>query len=365
MVTTNPFTLLKEQVDPMIETIREDMSPLANNPIIALLRRDTIKMQVPESGILELYHFRSAPCVVIGDRWAYQASGKNMDVGKIKFKKYTIQVKLTEDEVDRIEQIGVDALVARGLRNQLKTNQAYLEDQLLKWIIDPWNSVTTSEEYDSLYLGLFAPSNAGTISNPSDLNATAGTALDKTALKFSGAGQTANNIQQLLSSVLPSMVKKDYNTHLQVPVNNLYLGVEPVVYSILKSTRDIMNSTTGQRDTQTYLQSLIASGINVIESVWFDQSYSYSTGNTSRLCFFSNPQENCYLYVIEPPNGQTWSEWDKIHENMGEKNVILYEKHKKVEMGVNAQAYYVNTSATAGSYFKAMFFATITPYATS
>lgn len=360
---TSPFTLLKESVNPIIEQFLEN-NPISSSPLISILDLQPIKgIEVSEAGTLELYMFKSSPCVVIGDRYAYKTGVRDLEQGKIKFKKFTLQIKITEDEIERIKQKGLTSLIARNLRNEIKNSVGFLQTKIHKWIIDPWEGVTTDPNYDSSYVGLFAPSAAGTLSDPNDLNESAGTPKDLgTLINLTGSAQTQNNIERLTSAVFIGMTKIDKINEAELPIGQIYMGCHPYVEKVLKAVHDILNSTSGQRSERPYKELLADRGIIIVPSVSFDSDYVYTTTTTTRLCFFADPKNNFAFLLVTPAEGESWTDWKEEHNTDGELMTISYEKHKKLEIGCLSQAYWVMNTATQGYMYSAKWFATVTPY---
>jgi hypothetical protein len=361
-MTTNPFTLLKESVNPLVQQVLEDEDIFAD-PLLQLFDKDDMigengnGIQTPESGEIEIYQFRSKPAVIIGDKWAYEAGTHTMIQGKIKAKKMTIEVRISEDEVDRwmksVSGGGRPTLIERGVKDEMKTSIAYLRQTLVQFIFDPWAGVTTSEHYDSSFRGFFATSSTGTLTSPSDLNSTAGTAEDiSTTVKLSGSNQTAFNVDAILNKALTNFTKEDYLTKLLLPVGQIYMGVTPKVMAILKSKRDMYNTTTFQSSTNFYYQDFINVGIIPIVHTHFDPNASVAEDGTTTLVLFADPQSDFTLYNIPPPEGEAWSEWDKETNVKDGIKTYSYERHKKLEFACQARGYWFNISATAGSVFK-------------
>lgn len=363
MSVTNPYTLLKESVNPIIEQFLEN-NPISSSPLISILDLQPIKgIEVSEAGTLELYMFKSSPCVVIGDRYAYKTGVRDLEQGKIKFKKFTLQIKVTEDEMERIKQKGLTSLIARNLRNEIKNSVGFLQAKIHKWIIDPWEGATTDPNYDSSYVGLFAVSGTGTLSDPNDLNATPGTPLDLSVLiNLTGSAQTENNIERLTSNVAIGMTKIDAINEAELPIGTVYMGCHPYVEKVLKTVHDILNTTSNQRSERPYKQLLEDRGIIIVPSVSFDPDYAYTTTTTTQLCFFADPKDNFAFLLVTPAEGESWTEWREEHNTDGELMTISYEKHKKLEIGCLAQSYWIMDSATVGYMYSAKWFALITPY---
>lgn len=365
MVDRNVYqTLLKEQVNPIIDKLSEDES-LLSNPVIDLFDSEDLEgVETPESGKMDLYQFTSRPLVVIGDRWAYRSTQGEMKTGQIKFKKMTLQIRISDDQADRIAQLGVTSLIARDIKTQQKNNIKYAKETVEKWCIDPFGSVTTDEDYDGQWhAALKLTSGDGTLGNPSDLNG--GTALDGSGINFSGTNEDVEPVLQLMNLVEDAMLKIDYITKAELKFDKVYIGMHPRVYRILNTQKSLKNSTSNQRAEMTQIQEIEAMGYTIVQSVWFDSDYSKSSGSTSTICFFGDPGENFVIYRIIPPDGEGWTEWDKEKNTDDGTMTESWEMHKKVEFACQAVGYWVMTSATAGSIYKAVLWATITPYENS
>jgi hypothetical protein len=258
---------------------------------------------------------------------------------------------------------GISSITSRKVIDQAKTAIAQLRATLVKWVIDPWGGATTDENYDSLYLGAFALSSSGTISNPSDLGTSAGTGEDATAYYFSGTAQVANTIPYIGNLIRQRFNKIDYVTSLYMSPKVIYWGVHPFFMNILKTNRDIRNSTTGQRSDNTMFEDLVKMDIIPVESPFFHSAYVYTSTTEHTSAVFADPKDNVLIYRVPSlPEGDGWSEWDKARATVGDKTVINYEKHKKLQFAVHPRAIWFNTAATAGSFFKMSFVLRATPY---
>jgi len=360
MVTTNVFALLKDYVDPTFEKISDEM-PLIGGPLLDVLGYELIKgIKVPEAGIMEFWQPRSMPAIHIGDRWGYVQGGRTVDTGKIKFKKMTISVVLSEDELNRIEVDGQGSMIEKVLRRERKENVLYLRQELEKWCIDPWDAVTTSTDYDSLYAGLFKLSSTGTVTNPSDMNTTAGTAEDLSAtVMLTGTSRTYNNVSRIAAQIQLDLKKIDFITKRETSFTNVYYMVNPLAKKIMDTNYDMLNATTQALSPLTYTQDLAKMGITVISSPHI--SYTYGSTNEMTGIAFADPNEWFEIYMVD--NGsEGWSEWkEKPNENNGI-TTYSYEKHRKIEFGVHAGSTYINSSATAGAYLKPVCHIKIEPY---
>ena len=235
-----------------------------------------------------------------------------------------------------------------------------MKQTLHLWITDPWGGVTTGEDYDASYVGALAASSTGTISNPSDLNATAGTANDLQALNFSGTAQTANNVNKLVSEIIVGMKKVDAVTKKSYSWKKYYMLVDPKTKAILDSSKEILNITTGERSKETFTQLLAMVNIEVIELEQI--SYTFGTGNTMTALIVADPQEWFTIFNIATPEGEGWSDWKEIPVSEAGVTRYKYEKHRKIEFGVLPISFYLRTSATASAFYKPLYRVTITPY---
>lgn len=361
-MTTSPFSLLQRYVDPLIEQINENAPPMSNQ-ILDLFDSTTIdSIKVPESGILEFWQAKAMPAIHIGDSWGYIQGDRSLAQGQVKFKKMTISIVMTEDEANRIESQD-PTVIEDMIVTQMKENSQYLQTTIEQWAINPWEGVTTSVDYDSLFLGALAPSSTGTLSSPKDMNTTAGTAETwTTSVKISGSNKTVYNVTNIASGVKKLMHKIDAVTKKEFRPKTIYMGVHPNVYDIISTEKDLYNATTKQSSTKSLAADLADMGIIVVQSVWFDSDYAYAEDATTSVCFFADPKDFFRIIGVKPPEGDTWNEWEKAqHTNAG---VITYnfEKHKKVEFAVQARSVHVNTSATASTFFKPVVWATITVF---
>ena len=167
-MANNPFTLLREVVDPIMQTTSADAS-VFNDPFLNLFNfEDYQGMQPDSAGKIDIWKVTSMPAINIGDYWQYTSGSKKTTTGSLKCKKMTISVGLSEDELDRITKLGANnSIIAKELINLQKDTFDYLKQTLHLWITDPWGGVTTGEDYDASYVGALAASSTGTISNPS------------------------------------------------------------------------------------------------------------------------------------------------------------------------------------------------------
>ncbi len=356
------FTLLERLVDPVIDKINENESPIKNDVLDLFQYREIKGIKVPESGILEFSQARASPAIYIGDSWGYIKGDRTIGQGQVKFKKMTLSIGMTEDEANRIES--QDGTVIEDMMSaELKESSKYLQTTIEQWSIDPWAGVTTSEDYDSLFAGALVLSSTGTLSSPSDMCSTAGTAETwTTTVVLSGSNKTTNIVATIAGGVKKQLHKIDAINKKEYRPNTIYMGVHPQVWDILSTEKDLLNDTTKQTSGVPLTQDLATVGIIVVQSVWFDSDYAYAEDATTSVCFFADPKEFFHILAVLPPEGNGWGEWKESQNHNAGVTTVSYEKHKKVEFAVQARAIYVNTSSTAGSYFKPVVWADITVF---
>ncbi|MHA1277096.1 MAG: hypothetical protein ACTSQ8_07915 [Candidatus Helarchaeota archaeon] len=365
MTTASPFTRLREIVNPMISEFTPDERP-STDPLLSILGQEqVVGIQTSTSGMIDLFAFKSQPAIIVGDRRAYKPGTKDMGSGRIKMKFFTEQIVITEDEYLRMVELGDASIIARNVKEQRIRNNRYLINQLQRWAVNRWKGAKTDADYDKDWVSLFHPSDAGTITDPSDLNSTAGTPLDLTSLSFQGGQQTTNNLTQVLGEVFKLFKKVDYLTKDVFPWTKMYMGCHPLMAAILKGTTEILNSTTGQRSTESYYQLLTNQGITVVESVWFDDDFAAAEDGSTELVFFTDPELNFKMIVNVPPEGaDIWSPWKdgKQYDEKKGVNTVFYETHKSMEIGFYSTPYYIYTAAATASFFKAMCTIQVTGY---
>lgn len=365
MVTQSPFTLLREVADPMLVGLGPSDSVKAN-PILALIGYDPVPedIQTSKAGEIDLFAFKSQPAIVVGQHRAYKAGNRDMDQGKAYLQFYTEQIWVDEDELERVMQNGNNGLITRSVSAQRIRNHRYYVNRVLKYAINPWEAVTTSTDYNKNLIGMFMSSDSGTIGDPSDLNATAATPIDMTAtVILKGAAQTYYNIERIMSDVEAGFAKIDFNSHDEFPWSKMYCGTHPNTYAILKTVRDLFNST-GQKSEKFYMGDLEAMGVTVVKSAHFYSDSVVTENGEGRLFFFTDPQLN-FKMLEKVSKLDAWSPWEKGKRDTEVKGVtkISYDTRRSSEIGFLATAYHFWTAAATESYFKGLFVVRITNFA--
>ena len=368
MVVQSPFTLLREVVDPMLDGLGPSDS-VKVDPILNLIGYDPVPedIQTSKAGEIDLFEFISQPAIVVGQHRTYKAGTRDMAQGKAYLQFYTEEIWVDEDELERMRQNGSSGIITRSVSKQQVRNHRFYINRVLKYAINPWNGVTTSDDYNKNLIGMFMSSDTGTIGDPSDLNSTAGTPIDQTTLtKLSGAGQTLYNVERIWTDVVQGFSKVDYNTQDAFPWSKMYMGTHPNTYAILQTVKDLWNSTTGQKSPSTYMQEFEANGVTIVKSAHFYPDSAITAGGEGRLFFFTDPTIN-YLMMEKVSSLDAWSEWlrgKRETETKGELK-ISYDTRRSSEIGFRAQPYVFWSDADSYSFFKGLFVVRVTNYHTS
>lgn len=353
MAYTNPMTYLKEVIDPMIAAA-SDENPLANDEFLSLIDIDVLDA-VPEGNIVELYGAFSDPAVYIGDRWMYDPSERGINFGKMKLKKMTLAIRISEDEMGRMMKRGDASIIRKMIKRQMKDQVMYLRENLIKFCVTKFS--TSDPEADALINGFFGLSSDGDISNPTDLNSTPGAIENLDSVIWTGASRTERNVATFVAAIVKLFTKLDFLTHIKLPKGQIYLLVHPVFKAILDTNYDIVNTSSNDYSELTYTAHLAASGVTVLETAYVDVTAGFSTGNSNDCVAFTNPKDFT-LWLIKPLEGDGWMDWDLIDDGKSR----FYIKRKKLEFGLEIQAYGLHTSATAHSYFKTVVPLKTVPY---
>ena len=367
MANVNPYTLLEKELNPLLVPVDKNKRPSAD-PLLAMADIRTVEgVQTPESALIDIYAFTSEPAIIIGDNRAYTNSPGHIKQGQIKAKYYTQEIIVTEDEYKRMLQNNGKAtqMIKDRVEEQLKRNNEYFIAQLRKVAITGLSAAASggTDEGDAKVIAALGSGDGGTLTDPYDLNAVAGTSLDLTSsVALSGGQQTTNNINAIMSQVRSGMVKIDVDTGMVLPIGKLYLGVDPVTNGVLQGTHDILDSTTGRQSEKPYAKMLEDQGVTIVEDYWFDTTPDLSEDDESILTFFG---ENVLrMYLIQSPDGsESWSPWESKRVIQGEKSVIQYETHKSHEIAMYAQPYWLRTTAGSdGAFYKKVFRVTVQNY---
>jgi len=358
MANARVFTLLEKHINPLLANIDKDRRP-SSDPLIGAI---DIKMadgvQTPESALIDIYAFTSEPAVMIGDRRYYESAPRHLKQGQVKAKYFTQEVRISEDELNRIETNGgVTNIIKDMVEEQMKTNNEYFINQVRSVLI---KGLSSGDEADSDIIAALGAGTSGTISDPYDLNATPGTAKDLTgSVTLRGADQTLNNINQIMTEVIFGMTKVDADTGMVLPIGKLYMGCDPHTYNALRGTKDKLNSTTGQLADLTCLKDLEQNyDVTVISDYNFDTTVTGADGDTPILTFFADPKDSLRMYLVPSNAKEVWSDWregEEVNSKTGRKT-ILYSRRKSFEIATYAIPYWIRASSGSdGAFYKKVF----------
>jgi len=367
MAAITPFALLEKIVNPMLANVDADARP-SSDPLLSTAEfRIAEGVQVPESATIDIYAFTSEPAVLIGDLLAYQSSPAHIKQGQIKAKKFTQQIQISEDYMHRMmaNQGNATNICGDMVGDQKKKNNQFFIQQLRSVLFKglPYLLSGGSAEGDSKVIAVLGAGTGGTLSNPYDLNATAGTQLSLTStVSLYGGQQTYNNVARIMSNVLAGMVKIDVDTGMVLPIGKLYMACNPLTYGVLAGTYDILNST-GAISIKPYLKLLEENhGVTVFQEYYADSTVTSAEDDTSILTFWG--EDTIRFYMIPGAQGiEAWSPWNMVPVVNGEKMQFFYETHKAFEMAFYAIPYFIRpTSGADGYFYKKVFRVEVTQY---
>lgn len=355
-----PFALLKEAIDPLIDGLSEDDSFMMHPIIGDFDVDDSVEVQTPEATFTDIYGYKSNPTVYVGDRTQYISGNRDMDNGRIKMKNFTEEIRVTGDEMKRIKSRGTAGLVAKNVIKHTKRNNVTMMEEIVR------SCIQGVRDGDAFYQSPLGPGDGGTIDDPYDCNATPGTALDLSALIFSGSQQTSNNVPTLMQEVWFGMKKIDAQTQLVlVPEGTpMRMGVHPWFLTRLKNT-EILNDTTGQRSEKNFIELLADQGASVLDSPHFDPSYDGADGSTSVATFYCPVVRGIPMFQIllsRDPDNQTWTSWEKYRRTNGEVAFYEWVRNKAMELGFHAIPNLLYDATSGFIYYKPVFRVTLMPY---
>lgn len=329
---------LQENLNPLIRELDESRSIL-DDPFISQLRVEPIDGgDVGEQGYIDLWQSVSKPSVYMGDQWMYTFGDSKEKVGRIKTTKITIAVNLTKSEYKKIRESGfVSSKIKKKLKDQMRTDIMYGIMQVKKRFFNAFD--TSSLYYDGDFVSPGKKSASDTLADPNDVNSNSALAL--TSIKWSGAQQSENNVQNFANQVKQTFVLIDSDTDIEIPVSTFTWIVSPEFYTILNSTKDILNSTTNQRSENTYITDLANAGITVIKDNQ-GASYTYSDGNTHTSMVYGDLPDAfqiCPVKYKADDADDRWSEWREIPIQKGDLWTYMYEKHRDIEFTFMQDAY--------------------------
>lgn len=244
-------------------------------------------------------------------------------------------------------------LIAAKVKEQLMQSQGAVTLALEKMVSAYTATDVTGQPGISLkWVGLLNKQAAtGTVSNPEDINSTAGTATAK-AYNLTGTNKSLDFVVNTFGSVVErfrTFVDSNSGTQMldgALDSNEFIHFVHPRTEHLLKSIHPLMSSVTADQTT-TYAKQLEVDGIvpgihKIVSSPYMGiPAPTESEDGTHTVITVANPKKNLYLGVIKP-----WytDGWEKL---LGSQNTWRIGYHQ--QMVCIPRPFYIN-----GSYKKAV-----------
>lgn len=359
MAIPTALEALRANVDPKIEDIKPD-ELIPKDLVVNLFAEETFNqpIQTAEAGYVSVYGVLSTGNTRIGDTWAYRSGDYKLEASRAKTKKGTTMVEFSEDAISRIR--ANDAIfIKKAIETQIKMESRKLSIDMEKMAFP---LTATDPAYDKDWVSPLAPSSANLVANPSDCNRTPGTAEDLTAVVLTGTAKTKRNTEAIAGAIETIIAEnQSADTDFFMDWDEKVIIVPPVLYALLNVYKDL--KTDVKESDFTYLKELEQMGYKVVQSRYADPSYTaVSDGNACKVCVIGSPKKNFLRALVPADGGFTWTEWKEwMHRDNG-LNRIVYEKHKKFEWFMLAQAYSIMKSDGTRTWKKPVVWLTITPF---
>jgi len=361
-IIPNALEALKRNVDPLIEAISPE-ELIAPDLVISEFGSDIQKTPIvtPESGYISIWGIVSSGNTRIGDTWEYRSGDYKFMADRIKSKKFTSQVRLSEDELDRIKMDN-NMFIKGALDVQIKMESRRMSLDMEKMA---FGLNAGDAGYDPDFISPLKLNATSSVANPQDCCPTPGTAMDLSAINWTGTAQTMRNVENLVGAIEKQIAAiQSLDTNYFMDWSQRTLIVCPILYAILSSYKDI--KTAQQVSTMTYKQELEAAGYRVIKSRFADTSYTSTTsGTTSNMIVVGNINTSFMKCLISPADGFNWTPWREIPSDENGVMKFFYEKHKKAEWYLLARAYSVRNSDGTHVWKKPLMHISTTPFENS
>jgi len=340
MTTNTPYIqFLETNLDPIVKEIDENQSML-DDPTLNMLRVEPISgSEVSLDGRVNLHQSNAKPSVYVGDTWQYTYGDQYENVGSLKSKKVTVAAQLNAEEAKKAKRAGaITSLILNKITSLLRKSKKFATMYIKKFLFG--TIATTSLIYDPEFVSPLKKSNAGTLADPNDVNSN--TTLDLTAIAWSGALQTINNVITFAQYVKEKFTIIDVNTDMEMEIKQFVWFVGPHMWTILTSNKDIVDVTNKNRSPNTYIVDLANAGIIVVKE---NQSATHTVGdgNAHTSIIVGDIGEYVALKpVTYSEDDDVWTEWREINIRNGNTYKYIVEKHKEVEFMFMIDAFDLN-----------------------
>lgn len=290
--------------------------------------------------------FYASVATYMGDSYIYVYNTFKSDIKPRRFQRFNAGVKITEEQM--LQKADNESLAA-----QIE-NAAEKQTRGLKARLD--NAVIGFNSEVKLLSVLHKQAIAGSdINDPADCNATPGTAAVLTAVKWSGASKTEQNISTAIGHCIRLIQSKAIDTTtgesiLKMDGSDTFdLWVHPNFAHILMTENDLLD--TGETDPLTYAKRLAQDWAVTIRPTIAVSDGSVASTEQDEFVLTANTKENFKVVDVEP---EMWTAWKDIDDG----EVICAVKRYKAAKGAVAVPYLTS----AGQAYKAMVTGNTIPY---
>jgi hypothetical protein len=353
---------LRLSIDPLLAEVGVDFS-VPQNPVLATIHVNTeaIAFEQAEAGQLTVWRPKSAPVITIGDVWTYASGSTNIGKGTIYFKKLAGTMEITEDELNAMKTNPVIGVIKKSLTNHQKDVALSLQEEFASIAIRGLNYTGAGKTMDERIKGLFQISSTGDLGDPKSLDN--GTIKDLSAVILSGNQQTENNVTTIMATIAPLLVKIDAISNRQMPLGNRKIGIDPISWEIMNSSRDILNSANSKYSERTYLQDFAQRGVTFVKSPFWDTTYAYASNDPADMCLYIDSETDFTMHIVPPADGGGWDpDWIQMINDIGGEKTLSYMKRKRLQVGYEPKAWGIRNAAGAYTFYKKVYWFKVIPF---
>lgn len=319
---------------------------------------------IPETERFSLMAYKTFPTCFIGKRWIYKSSDGNLEIGSGTTLRATLSVSISEEE---------KALIEKGASRDPLTGESIMGELLKEKIVDSESFLATNlermaytkEASDSIdFISEYMPplaisgSEAGTISDPAPLLSTA---LDLTAIKFSGTAETTYKIDNFVGQVKPKFILLDKITNQQKKFQSITIIIHPIAYQILENTRDKYGTTLAPAQVNI-IQDLTARGFNFLITPHVDPTYTGAEGTTTNILIIADLPKYFKLKRFAVPD-EGWTPFkEHMVQGVNGAHTFFYESHYKLMFALYSKPFGLRNADGAVVYYKPLIKASIMPF---
>lgn len=235
-----------------------------------------------------------------------------------------------------------NGLVAQTIKQGLRSQQDYFQKNVDKWLMGTL-TLTGSEAQADDWPKLMYKSSTGTIADPSDSNAVAGTQTDLSAVALSGTAQDVESVRKTFGAIVAQFYQKyDSNTEQAMYTGNdtfTHFG-HPAAFKVLEGVHE--SNASGEVMDALSLDLIRQTG-EIVPTMAVDAGYTGATTVEADFITAMNMKENFKVITAVP---YTVTDWELYQGKPGQSKV--FRKMGYTKLGVMAVPY-----SLGGSYYKA------------